>query len=196
LQASDTKTLTFTSASDLAFFTASAGRTTISPVLSESAVAGASAPNGNLRTLVATVGSGQLTVTYEFQPNVPTITKVQIFGIHHQQSLLKVVFNGVIVPSDVTNPANYTIIEANAQGSFTGPGARSFPVVLATFDAATNTATIVPSRHISIFRKYELQVNLPSYNNAKVTSVFGGPKSVGGFLDPHNHDVTVSFTNG
>ena len=95
---------TFCSPTQLAFFTASAGRTSISPVLTENAQSGANAPNGNLITLVRTSGSGVITVTYNYTAQCPAVTKLVRFGIHHQPTQIQLTFAGPLNPAQSVQP--------------------------------------------------------------------------------------------
>jgi hypothetical protein len=193
--ATDLKTLTFTSAADLAFFTASAGRTTITPQLDESAMSGATAPNGNLRTSVTTFGSGQITVTYDYIPTCPMVVKLVRFGIHHQPTTLQLFFEPATTADVVANPAFYTVVKPNHAGSFTGPGVKTIPVTSATFDAATNSVLLTTAKRLNVHHLFQLQVNLPCNNGNIVVIEFGGKKSLGGFFNPHTHRF-VPVSNG
>lgn len=62
--------VTLTSSADLAFFTASGGRTSITPTFSATGFGSASAPNGNLSTSVTTSATGSVTVSYTFIPHL------------------------------------------------------------------------------------------------------------------------------
>jgi hypothetical protein len=196
LTGAQTQTLNLTDAADLAEFTATTGHTTISPVLEANAVSQATAPNGNLQTKVMTEGLGAISISYQYTPAVPQIIKVTRFGIHQQPTVLKVAFSGTVVPSEASNPANYLIVLPNKHGSFTGAGVTFIPVASATYDSTTNTATLLSSKRFNFHNLAELQVTLPSNNGKVLTSVFGGTKDLGGFLNPHNKNQFVPYIPG
>lgn len=177
--------ITFTAPSDLAFFTASAGRTTISPVLTENARSGANAPNGNLLTLVRTSGSGVITVTYEYSPECPAVTKLVRFGIHMQPTQLQLTFAGPLDPAQASNPAYYHVIAPNAAGSFTGQGTTIIPVTSAVYDAVNHTVTLTTAKRLNVHHLYQLVVNLPCANGNPTVIEFGSKMSLGGFTNPH-----------
>ncbi len=65
-QADAPAAVTLTDAADLAFFTSSAGRTTLTSTLSATGSGTASAPNGNLSTSAVTAAFGSVTITYTY----------------------------------------------------------------------------------------------------------------------------------
>jgi hypothetical protein len=196
LTLADNRTFNFTQPADLAFFTSTPGRTTITPVLTANAQAGATAPNGNLQTMVETIGSGTITVTYDFMPRCPAVVKLVRFGIHQQPTVLQLTFDGPANPADVSNPNNYKVIVPNRFGSFTGPGVTIVPIVSATFNPTNNTVDLIPARRLNVHHLFELQVNLPCNNGNVIVIEFGGKRSLAGFTNPHNHNQFVPVVNG
>lgn len=191
LTSTTTKTIDVTDPAQLAFYVASAGRTTIDPTLTANATAGANAPNGNLRTEVRTTGSGSITVTYEYIPQCPPVTGLVRFGIHHQPTRLVVTFGGPLPDvADATDPANYVIVARNARGTFTGPGTRTIPVTSAVYDPNTNSVTLTPARPLNVHQQFQLRITLPCNNGNPIVIQFGGKKSLGGF-DFHGRPFTV-----
>ncbi len=185
-------TRVFTSPSDLQFFTASAGRTSISPTLTESAQSGANAANGNLLTLVRTQGSGVLTVTYDYTPACPAVTKIVRFGIHHQPTRIQITFDGPVPdPAQASDPAFYTITAPNAQGSFTGPGTTTVPVSSAVYDATNHTVLLTTAKQLNVHYLFQLGVNLPCYNGNPTLIEFGSKMSLGGFTNHVGQFVPV-----
>ena len=194
VSATDTQTFTLTAPGDLAFYTAGTGRTTVTPQLTMHGTSGATAPNGNLQTDVLTSGSGVITISYDYCPNVVKLVR---FGIHHQATQLELTFTGPITPaSDASNPANYTVIVPNKHGSFTGPGVTHVAVKSAVYDQANNTVLLTTARRLNVHYLFELEVNLPCYNGKPVIILFGGKKSLGGFTNPHAGNVFVPVSNG
>jgi hypothetical protein len=192
LVASDTQTVNFTQPADLAFFTASAGHTSISPVLTENAASGATAPNGNLQTAVATSGSGTITVTYVYMSACPPVTKLVRFGIHHQPTQLQLTFGGPLSDAvDAMNPAFYTVIVPNAHGSFTGHGVTTIPVTSAVYDPNNFTVTLTTAKRLNVHHLYQLQISLPCTNGTPVVIEFGGKLSLGGFTNHKGQFVPV-----
>jgi len=185
LTATDTQSFNLTAPADLAFYTASTGRTTITPVLIANGFSGATAPNGNLQTDVRTSGSGVVTVSYEYIPRCPNVVRLVRFGVHHQPTRLQLTFDGPIVPaSEASNPANYWVIIPNHRGSFTGPGVRRVNVTSAVYDEANNTVTLTTAQRIYVHHLVRLAVNLPCNDGNIVYIEFGGRNSLGGINVP------------
>ncbi|GAC1468939.1 MAG: hypothetical protein NVSMB9_12130 [Isosphaeraceae bacterium] len=176
-----TQRLDFTQPSDLAFFTASNGRMTISPTLSATAQSGACAPNGNLQTLVSTKAEGLVTITYDYI--CPTVLSVVRYGIHHQPTQLNLRFSGALNPADAQNVSNYTIIVPNRNGNFTGPGVTTMPITSAVYDPRTMSVMLTTRKQLNVHHLFELRVQLPCYPTPTIIE-FGGRNSLGGF---HNH---------
>lgn len=195
LTASDSQAYTLTS--DLAFYTASSGHTTITPTLIENGSVSASAPNGNLRTSTTTSGSGVITVTYDYTPRCPNVVSLVRYGIHKQPTQLQLTFDGPIIPtSDATDTSNYRVVVPNKYGSFTGPGVTYVAVTWAMYNQATNTVTLTTARPLNVHHLFQLQVKLPCNNGNIVTIEFGGKKSLTGFTNPHAGNVFVPVANG
>jgi hypothetical protein len=186
LVANNTQTQVLTQPSDLAFYTASPGRTQLTPTLSANATAGASAPNGNLITQVTTTATGTVTVTYTFTPAIPVppnVVKVIHVGVHHQPTQVIITFDSPLDPIAAQNPQNYTILARGLDGRFTQP----VPISSAVYDLAANTVTLSPVRHLNAFQQYELIVNIPQISIGKNGSVFvtpfGGRADLGPVVD-------------
>jgi hypothetical protein len=195
LASTQTQTFTLTQPSDLAFFTQTAARQAITPVLAAVAQAGATAPNGNLVTQVTTSGSGNISVVYNYVPMSPSVTQIVRYGLHHQPTTLLVTFSGPLNAVDASTPANYYIVAANHAGSFTGPGTRIIPIVRATYNPATNQVALVPAHSLNVHYQFQLHVNLPGFNGNSSVIQFGGKQSLGGFLNPHTGQF-VPVVNG
>ncbi len=69
LTPTDTQTTDLTGAPDLAFYTATPGRTAIAPTATIHAALTADATSGNTQYQASTLGSAVLTVTYDYTPN-------------------------------------------------------------------------------------------------------------------------------
>lgn len=69
LAATDTETADLTAGADLAFYTATPGRTAVTPTATIHAALTAGATSGNTQYQAATLGSAVLTVTYDYLPN-------------------------------------------------------------------------------------------------------------------------------
>ncbi|MFO0954379.1 MAG: choice-of-anchor E domain-containing protein [Isosphaeraceae bacterium] len=192
----DTKTTTFNSPAALAYFTSSAGRTSITPRLIENAQSGASAPNGNLQTIVQTLGSGTISVNYVYMPRCPAVVSLVRFGIHQQPTLLQLTFDGPLDPAQASNPNYYRIAVPNKNGSFTGPGVTYVPIASAKYDAATNTVLLTTARRLNVHYMFQLQIFLPCNNGNVITIQFGGKRSLGGFVNPHKGNAFVPVRNG
>ena len=188
---SQTQTFTYTSPSDLAFFTASATRGTIAPTLVENAEAGASAPNGNLQTMVSTQGSGSISIVYTYAKALPAVINLVRFGIHHQPTVLYVTFAGPLDPVSANNPAFYSVIAPNAHGSFTGHGTKTIRITTATYNPADFTVRLTPATQLNFHKFYQLKITLPGTNGTPVVIEFGGLNSLGGFTNHQGQTVLV-----
>lgn len=186
----------YSAASDLAFFTASANRGSITPQLTVNAQAGASAPNGNTQTDVATRGGGQIIVRYEYIPACPTVVNLVRYGIHQQPTQLQLFFNGPVNVADAQNTANYSVTVPNRSGSFTGPGVTHVAVTSAVYNATTNSVILTTARRLNVHYQFQLDVKLPCNNGNTVVIQFGGKNSLGGFTNPHKGNVFVPVANG
>jgi hypothetical protein len=189
LVTSSTQSYDVTSPAGLAFYTQTTGRTTIIPNLVATAVSGARAPNGNLQTNVTTAGSGVVTVTYTFLPQLPAVTKIVRFGIHHQPTQLQLTFAGPLNPTDASNPAFYKVLQPNKHGSFTGPGVKTIRVVSAVYDPNTFTVTLTTATQLNVHQLFQLVISLPGTNGKPVVIEFGSTSSLGGFFFHGQHFI-------
>jgi hypothetical protein len=195
LQISNTSSTTFTDAASLAFFTASPGRTTITPTMTANGTASANAPNGNLFTVTRTSASvANLAVTYTYLPTppppipCPTVGKVGRIGLHHQHTLLIVPFSGVVNPTIANNPANYVLHRLDGQ---------KIRIKSANFNPATNTVTLIPAHRINVHHFFRLKFTLPctsgpemkeTVNINRKFSLIGFHNHVGEFVHVHFHN--------
>ena len=189
LSTSSSQTQTLTDTADLAFFTASAGHSTVTPNLQMNATAGASAPNGNIQTSVVTNGLGTVSVSYTYTPPAPEAVSLVRYGIHHQQTQLQLTFSGYVDPAQANTPNTYRVIVPNKSGSFTGPGVTYIAIAQATFDPNTNSVTLIPARRLNVHYQFQLQVKLPVNNGNVIVLDFGGKQSLGGFNNHHGQFV-------
>jgi hypothetical protein len=185
--ATNTQAIELSDPASLAFFTAAGRRATVPVTMSASAMADASAPNGNLTSVVRTLASAVVTVIYDYTPPCPKPTGVVRFGVHRQQTQLVVSFNGPANPTDAQNPANYTLT--------TSPGAVPIRIASATYNSQNNTVTLIPAQRINVHFHYQLAVNFPCYNGTPATIEFGGKQSLGGFTGDH-HKTFFPVVNG
>lgn len=189
LTVTSNQSFVYTQAADLAFFKATTGRTTITPTLTASASSGASAPNGNLQTQVRTSGSSVVTVTYEYMPVCPPVTKLVRFGIHHQPTQLQLTFGGPLNATDAANTAYYTVLSPNKYGSFTGPGVTKIPVTSAIYDPNKFTVTLTTATRLNVHHLFQLVINLPCTNGNPTVIEFGSKTSLGGFYFHGQHFI-------
>jgi hypothetical protein len=181
----DSATTTFTDSSSLAFFTSSANRTTVTVTMDATAIATASAPNGNLLTSAASTASSTVNVQYTYLPACPTVGSIGRIGVHHQETKLVVTFDGPVDPAKAEMPANYTVITHTGQ---------KIPITSAKFDPATNSVTLVPATKLNVHLHYDLSVVLPCPNEPTGDTVivpFGGKRSLIGFHNHRGEFVTV-----
>jgi hypothetical protein len=179
LQLNNSSTMVFSDPASLAFFTASPGRSTITPTMTATASASASAPDGNLFTSTQTSASAaNLAVSYMYLPTpCPTTGKIGRIGVHHQRTLLILPFNGTVDPAKAADPADYHVITR---------AGRTIPIVSADFNPATNSVTLRPAVRLNVHDRFKLWVRIPcpSTDNDIVTIPFGTKYSLIGF---HNH---------
>jgi hypothetical protein len=188
LQIADASTTTYADSASLAFFTASAERSTVIPTMSATAAGSASAPNGNLQTFVQTAASGAVRIQYTYVPRCPTVESIGRIGLHHQRTLLIVRFNG---------PVNTTLAEETGNYSVITRKGKRIPIVSAMYNPATNSVTLRPAVRLNVHHHFRLSVISPCPNGEPgPTEVkrFGGLQSLIGF---HNHrGVFVPVHNG
>ncbi len=178
----DSGTTTFTTPSDLAFYTSSTGRTAVTLTMSATASASASAPNGNLLTTADSSGSSTVTVTYTYAAPCPTIVSIGRTGLHHQQTRLVVTFDGAVDPAKAANPDNYSVIT---------PSGRTIRIISAEFNPATNAVTLIPETQLNVHYMFRLKAVLPCQDMQMETTVivpFGSKKSLIGFQN-HRGDI-------
>jgi hypothetical protein len=181
----DSSTTTFTDAASLAFFTSSTGRSSTTLTMTATASAAASAPNGNLLTTTQSSASSTVDVSYTYLPVCPTVSGIGRIGVHHQRTLLVVDFDGPVDPAKAEDPADYSVIT---------PSGRTIPIKSATFDPATNAATVIPAVRLNVHHHFRLSVVLPCPNEQTGETVvipFGGKRSLIGFHNHRGEFVTV-----
>jgi hypothetical protein len=184
----DSSASVFTDPASLAFFTASAGRSSITLTMCATATATASAPNGNLLTTTMTSGSSSVTIGYTYIPTIPacpTVAGIGRIGIHHQPTQLVVTFDGAVDPTKAADPANYTVITRSG---------KKIPIKSATYDPATNSVTLIPVVRLNVHHNFRLLVVLPCPNEVTGETVvipFGGKGSLIGFTNHHGQFVPV-----
>jgi hypothetical protein len=181
----DSASVSFTDASSLAFFTASAGRATITPTMTATASASASAPNGNLRTVAETTASSTVTITYSYFPPCPTPVKLGRIGVHHQRTRLILSYSGIVNPTLAEDPDNYSVIR---------PGGGRIAIVSASYDPATNRVMLLPERRLNVHHRFRLSVKLACSDAASAPTVripFGGRSSLIGFFGCRGQFIPV-----
>ena len=185
----------YTDAANLAFFTASTGRTTLAPNLSASALAGANAPNGNLISNVVTSASATVTVTYTYVVQVACAppTGVVRFGVHRQPTQLVVSFAGPVDAAMAGNPANYHVIAPGKDKVLGTADDIVVPISSAVYNPTLNTVTLTTAQRINVHYNYKLVVALPCYTTPYVIP-FGKKTSLAGFTGHQGQFVPV--TNG
>jgi hypothetical protein len=184
LALSDTPPATvLTQPADLAFFTASQGRTSITPTMSAAAMATANAPDGNLSVLSQTDATAAVTISFTYLPHTTTqVTGVTRFGVHQQQTVLVVSFTGPVDPTLASDPGNYEI--TTARGNRIG-------VTSATYDAQNNSVALLPAQRLNVYQSYDLTVKLPWPGAGEQTIPFGTTASLGGFLNHQNQFIAA-----
>ncbi|MFO0953617.1 MAG: choice-of-anchor E domain-containing protein [Isosphaeraceae bacterium] len=179
----DVKTLKLTDAASLAFYTASAGRTSVTPTLASNANATADAPNGNLQSQVTSFSSGVVTLVFKYTAPCPTITKVVRFGIHNQPTQLAVTFSQAVNPADATNVNNYKVLTQAPNGTFGPPGGQVITVKSAVYNTATRTVLLTMTQPFNYHKPAKLVVTLPGCP-APISVIIGGPGTLGGYTAP------------
>lgn len=186
--ATSTISQTLTSPSDLSFFTATTGHTSIAPTLSANAQTDVTASGGNLAKSVRTNASGELTVSYDYIPKAPpSIVSVVRYGVHRERTQLIVTFSGQVDPAAASNASNYQLVRRGANGQFT-PNPRSvIPIQRVVYNAASQTATIIPAKSFSFRDRVQLTIKgaVLGAGANDYTTVLGGRSSLGGFVYHH-----------
>jgi hypothetical protein len=190
---------TFTDPAILAFYTASAGNTTITPELLPKANATVTSINGNIVQQTSNESGARVTITYTYLPPCPpppTVLKVTQVGIHHQPTNVIINFQGQVDPVQATNPANYIIVTRAPNGQFGGPGSQTIPVTKAVFDPATDTVTLTTAVHLNVHHKYQITIKIPNLNVCGLGTDFTTTFGKKGDLGPLQfHGRTIQVTN-
>jgi hypothetical protein len=183
LQFTNSSTTVYSDAASLAFFTASPGRSTITPTMSAMATASASAPNGNLSTTTQTSAlGGMVTLSFTYLPTpCPTTGKIGRIGVHHQRTLLILPFYGAVNPTLAGNPADYVVITRTGQ---------KVRIISADYNSATNSVTLRTARPLNVHHRFRLSVKLPCPDDTVIIP-FGRKTSLIGFHDKQGRFVTV-----
>ena len=106
----------------------------------------------------------------------PGVVALQRFGFHWQPTSFTLTFNAPLDPSRAQDVANYQLVQFDAKGHPTHP----IRLVSATYDPATNTVVLRPSRRVYLYGHYQLTVNGSTPNGLTDTSgVYLGGTRVG-----------------
>jgi hypothetical protein len=169
---------TITDPAGLAFYTASPGRESITLTMTATASASASASNGNLLTTTTSGAAGSLvTIAYTYVPACPTAVGIGRIGLHHQQTQIVVTYSGVVNPALADNPSDYTVITR---------AGKKIPIVSATFDASTNSVTLIPAHRLNVHHHFVLSAMPPCADGQPGPAQllpFGGKQSLLGFFN-------------
>ncbi len=172
-------TLTFNDPATLAFYTASASRSSVTATMSTMAFAFASAPAGNLVTNAVTSGQANVSVSYDYMPALPVPIKVLRIGVHRQKTQVIVLLSGSIDPATAQNTANYHIISPGPDRIFGNGDDVNIPIASATYNARNNAVTLIPVVNLNIHKPYELVVQYPGQATPTVI--------------PFNHTSLIGF---
>jgi hypothetical protein len=100
-----------------------------------------------------TFGRGLWELAIPASVTPPTVTDLQRFGVHVETTALVLTFSQAMDASQAEALGNYTLIAA-------GHGHRRvIRLVVANYDAAALTVTLVPSQTLNLHRVYQLTVN-------------------------------------
>jgi len=181
----DSSTTTFTDPGSLAFYTSSTGRSAITLTMNATAVATASAPNGNLANTVEPSASASVTVAYTYLPVCPSVVGIGRIGLHHQVTQLVVTFEGPVDPTKAENPGNYSVITRSG---------KTISIKSATYNPATNSVTLIPARRLNVHHHFRLSLVIPCPNEQTGETVvipFGGKQSLIGFYNHRGQFIPV-----
>ncbi len=190
LQLEQSSTTTYTDPADLGFYTATSGRSSISPTLTANGQGFSTSSSSNLLRNNTTTASATVAVTYTYTPAAapeaacPTAGKIGRIGVHQQRTLLIVPFQGVVDPTRAADQANYLVIARDG---------RRIPIVSATYDPSANSVTLRPSIRLNVHYHDTLRMTLPCANGDSnvVNERFGSKYSLIGFHDHQGKFVPV-----
>lgn len=90
--------------------------------------------------------------------NGPTVVDLSRTGIHHQPTRLVLTFSDALVPSRAQDLSNYILVAPGHDGRFGTRDDQVIRVKSATYDPATRTVTLSPSRNLNRYRRYRITV--------------------------------------
>ncbi len=190
LRLEQSSTNTYTNPADLAFFTATSGRSSIVPTMSATGQGFSTSPSSNLLRNNTTTTSATVAIIYTYIPAAspavacPTIGKIGRIGVHQQKTLLIVPFQGVVDPTRASNRSDYLVIARDG---------RRIPILSATYNPSTNSVTLRPSIRLNVHYHDTLRLTLPCSNGDTdvVSQRFGSKYSLIGFHDHQGNFVPV-----
>ena len=119
-----------------------------------------------------------VTIAYTYVPACPTAVGIGRIGLHHQQTQIVVTYSGAVDPVLAENPHDYTVITRTG---------KKIPIVSATYNASTNSVTLIPAHRLNVHHHFVLSAMPPCPSgqpgNAQLIP-FGGKQSLLGF---YNH---------
>jgi uncharacterized repeat protein (TIGR01451 family) len=88
----------------------------------------------------------------------PEVTSVVRSGTGNAPTHVAVTFNSPVFPQVATLTQNYNLVTRGRDGSFGSAGSTTFAVKSVTYDAATNTVTIITKKRIPLNQRVQLTV--------------------------------------
>lgn len=89
----------------------------------------------------------------------PKVKEVLRYGIHHQPTVLTVAYDQPMNVASVQNVQNYVIVHAGHDHRYGTRDDIFIPVTSATYDVASQTVSINPSRRLGLHRRYKFVID-------------------------------------
>ena len=89
-----------------------------------------------------------------------SLTKLQLLGIHHQQTTICLKFDGALNPASAQNTANYTLIALGKDQRLGSATNRRVRIISAVYDSKENTVILTPENHLNIHYHYLLTTKI------------------------------------
>jgi uncharacterized membrane protein len=125
----------------------------------------------------------------------PTVTTVERFGYHMQPTRLVVSFSEDLAPAAAENPASYRLVARGRDRRFGTADDRVFRIVGASYDHATQSVTLRPSRRLPLGGTFRLTVGGVTDHNGNILDGDGDGQAGGTYTTRLNRQSLAGSIN-